>query len=163
MDHPIAGHDIPQVSLKDLRIAIVSDGIWVYGGAERVLETLLQMYPNADVFALVDTLTEDTRCWLGGRKVTTSFMQRIPGSKHYFRKLLNLWPIAIEQFDLRKYDLIISSHFAVSHGVITGPSQLHLCYTHTPMRYAWDLQAQYLQEANLTKGASSAIVRSMLH
>jgi glycosyltransferase involved in cell wall biosynthesis len=146
-----------------MRVAIVSDGIWVYGGAERVLECMLQIYPQADIFALVDLLPQDSRAWLGERGIKTSFLQRLPYSGRYFRKLLSLWPIAIEQFDLAQYDLIISSQFAVAHGAITGPSQVHVAYTHSPMRYAWDLQAQYLREANLDQGPQTLLARPMLH
>jgi glycosyltransferase involved in cell wall biosynthesis len=146
-----------------VRVAIVIDGIWVYGGAERVLESMLEIYPDADIYALVDLLPDDARKWLGGRRITTSFLQALPGTRHYFRKLLSLWPIAIEQFDLSGYDLIISSQFAVAHGAITGPSQVHVTYTHSPMRYAWDLQAQYLREARLDRGPQTLVARPMLH
>jgi len=146
-----------------VRVAIVSDGIWVYGGAERVLESMLRLYPDADLFALVDLLPRTSRSWLGGRPIRTSFLQKLPYTGSYFRKLLSLWPVAIEQFDLTAYDLIISSQFAVAHGAITGPSQVHVAYTHSPMRYAWDLQAQYLREANLHRGPQTLLARPMLH
>jgi glycosyltransferase involved in cell wall biosynthesis len=146
-----------------LRVAIVTDGIWVYGGAERVLEAIFDLYPEADLYALVDFLPEHERAWLKGRPTRTSFLQRLPGARRYFRKLLNLWPVAIEQFDLSGYDLIISSQFAVAHGAVAGPSQAHVAYTHSPMRYAWDLQGQYLREAKLETGPKTLLARSMLH
>jgi len=146
-----------------VRIAIVTDGIWVYGGAERVLESMLEIYPEADVFALVNFLPPQERAWLRDRTIRTSFIQRLPGAKAYFRKLLGIWPLAIEQLDLTSYDLVISSQFSVAHGVITGPSQVHVAYTHSPMRYAWDLQAQYLRQANLHRGSKTYIARQMLH
>ena len=146
-----------------MRVAIVNDGIWVYGGAERVLECLLSIYPDADLFGLVDFLPDEAHGWLRGKQIKTSFIQRLPGSRRYFRKLLSIWPIAIEQFDLSQYDLVISSHFAVAHGAITGPSQVHVSYTHSPMRYAWDLQAQYLRESGLDAGPKTILARQMLH
>ena len=146
-----------------LRIAIVADGLATYGGAERVIECILRRYPAADLFALVDFLPESRRRWLQGRHVRTSFLQTLPWSRHYFRSLVSLWPIAVEQFDLSRYDLVISSQFAVAHGAITGPFQTHVAYTHSPMRYAWDLQAQYLREAKLERGPLTLLARPMLH
>jgi glycosyltransferase involved in cell wall biosynthesis len=149
--------------MKAMRVAIVNDGIWSYGGAERVLECMLEIYPQADLFALVDYLPNVSRGWLGGRPIRTSFMQTLPAGRHYFRNLLSLWPIAIEQFDLAGYDLVISSQFSVAHGAITGPFQLHVAYSHSPMRYAWDLQAEYLRGAKLDRGLRAVFARTMLH
>ncbi len=146
-----------------MRVAIVADGLATYGGAERVVECLLRRYPDADLFALVDFLPDSRRAWLQGRRVRTSFLQSLPYARRYFRGLLSLWPLAIEQFDLSGYDLVISSQFAVAHGVITGPGQTHVAYTHSPMRYAWDLQAQYLREARLDRGPLTLLARPMLH
>jgi glycosyltransferase involved in cell wall biosynthesis len=149
--------------LPGLRIAIVADGLATYGGAERVIECILRRYPAADLFALVDFLPKSRRGWLQGRHIRTSFLQELPWSRHYFRSLLSLWPIAVEQFDLSCYDLVISSQFAVAHGALTGPFQTHVTYTHSPMRYAWDLQAQYLREAGLERGPLTLLARPMLH
>ena len=146
-----------------MRVAVVSDGIWVYGGAERVLERVLLMFPTADLYALVDFLPANARSWLQGRPIRTSFLQNLPGAQHYFRSLLSLWPLAVEQFELTSYDLVISLQFAVAHGTLTSPYQVHVAYTHSPMRYTWDLQAQYLLEANLHKGLKTLIARPMLH
>ena len=145
-----------------MKVAIVTDALFVYSGAERVIEQLLAIYKDADVFALVDFLEPSDRSFLGGRSVATTFVQRLPLAKRNFRNFLNLWPIAIEQLDLRPYDLVISSHNAVAHGVLTGPSQLHVAFTHSPMRYAWDLQAEYLAGASLD-GLKGAWARSALH
>jgi glycosyltransferase involved in cell wall biosynthesis len=135
----------------------------VYGGAERVLEAILELYPDADIHALVDFLPADQRGWLAGRPIKTSFLQRLPGARHGFRHLLSLWPVAIEQFDLAGYDLVISLQFAVAHGAICGPSQVHVAYTHSPIRYAWDLHLPYLREARLDRGLRTLYARHMLH
>jgi glycosyltransferase involved in cell wall biosynthesis len=145
------------------RIAIVHDWLPVYGGAERVLEQMLLVYPEADVFSLIDALDEKNRAFLKGRPVKTSFVQRLPGGKKYYRHCFPLMPLAIEQFDFSGYDMVISSSYAFAKGVITGPRQLHLCYCHSPIRYAWDLQTQYLKESKLDRGMKSWLVRWLLH
>ncbi len=146
-----------------MKVAFVHDWLTVYAGAERVLEAMLDLYPNADMFALCDFLDEDNRAFIKNKKVHTSFIQNLPYAKTKYRNYLSLMPLAIEQFDLSKYDLIISSSHAVSKGVITGPDQLHICMCYSPMRYAWDLTHQYLNESNLHKGLKNWIVRYMLH
>lgn len=145
------------------RVAIVHDWLPVYGGAERVLEQMLQVYPEADVFSLIDALNEENRKFLKGRPVKTSFVQRLPGGKKYYRHCFPIMPLAIEQFDFSGYDLVISSSYAFAKGIITGPRQLHLCYCHSPIRYAWDLQTQYLKESKLDRGPKSWLVRGLLH
>jgi hypothetical protein len=113
-----------------MRVALVSDPLFVYGGAERVVEQILMLFPAAEVFALVDVLADEQRRFLGGRTVRTSFVQGLPLARRHFRKYLHVWPRAIEQLDVTGYDLVISSHHAVAHGVITRPGQVHLSYTH---------------------------------
>ncbi|MDA9558066.1 glycosyltransferase family 4 protein [Vibrio sp.] len=146
-----------------LKVAIVHDWLVVNGGAEKVLESILSAYPQADIFTLVDFLPEDKREWLKGKKPETSFIQRLPKAKTKYRNYFPLFPIAIEQFDLSGYDLVISSSYSVAKGVITGPEQVHISYCHSPARYAWDLQAQYLRESGLTKGIKAAAARYFLH
>ncbi|MBB3174646.1 glycosyltransferase involved in cell wall biosynthesis [Endobacter medicaginis] len=148
---------------RRLRVAIVHEWLDTYAGSERVLEQLLRSYPEADVFAVVDFLTGPDREMLRGRKVTTSFIQRLPGARKRFRNYLQLMPIAVEQFDLAGYDLILSSHHAVAKGVITGPDQVHVCYVHSPMRYAWDMQAEYLHQSGMERGLRSLYARWLLH
>jgi glycosyltransferase involved in cell wall biosynthesis len=145
------------------RVAVIHDWLYTFGGAERVLEQILAVFPNADVFSLFDVLPEDQRGFLGGRKVKTSFIQKLvrPNSNH--RMLLPLMPIAVEQFDLSDYDLVISSSYAVAKGVITGPRQFHVSYVHSPMRYAWDLQHEYLRNSKLTKGVKAWMAKLLLH
>ncbi len=130
-----------------LRIALVHEWLETYAGSERVLEQLLQCFPSADIFSVVDFLPKEERRFLHGRVVRTSFIQRLPFARRLFRNYLGLMPLAVEQFDLAGYDLIISSNHAVAKGVLTGPDQVHISYVHSPMRYAWDLQEQYLRQA----------------
>lgn len=146
-----------------MKVAIVHDWLPLYGGAERVLEQVLHLFPQADLFSTIDGLSPDERGFLGGRRVETSFVQRLPYGRTKYRNYFPLMPLAVEQFDLAEYDLIISSSYSFAKGVITGPDQLHICYCHSPIRYAWDMQHQYLNEAGLTRGLFGAIVRVLLH
>lgn len=149
--------------VTDLKVAIVHEWFDSYAGSERVVEQLLNVYPEADVFALVDFLDESTRGFLKGKDVRTSFIQKLPFARKKFRSYLPLMPLAVEQFDLSRYDVVISSSHAVAKGVITHPDQLHICYCHSPIRYAWDMQAQYLSDSGLNRGVKSFIARAILH
>lgn len=153
----VLGDVLTSVGSAAMRVAIVVDWLAVLGGAERVLGGMLELYPQADLFAVVDFL--DERDILGGRPVTTSFIQNLPFARRAFRNYLPLMPLAVEQWDFSGYDLVLSSSHAVAKGVIAGPDQVHVCYVHTPMRYAWDLQGQYLR----TKGAWGWPARWLLH
>ncbi|MFP3644813.1 glycosyltransferase family 4 protein [Paraburkholderia sp. SIMBA_054] len=144
-----------------MKVAIVHDWLVVSGGAEKVLQNIIECFPNADLFSLVDFM-EDRAC-IKGKPVRTSFIQRLPFARKRYRAYLPLMPIAIEQLDLSAYDLVISSSHAVAKGVLTGPNQLHVSYVHSPIRYAWDLQHQYLRESRLTAGVKSAMARVLLH
>ena len=149
-----------------MRIAIVHDWLYIYGGAERVLRSIIKCFPqdDVDVFTLFDVLSSEDKERIGIKKpITTSFLQRMPKINKYHRLYLPLMPYAIEQFDFSGYDLVISSSYAVAKGIITGPDQLHISYIHSPMRYAWDLQHQYLRESNKDKGVKSVIARALLH
>lgn len=146
-----------------MKIAIVCDWLVTYAGAERVLEELLACFPQADLFAVVDFLPEKDRHFLQGKSVKTTFIQKLPLAKKHYRAYLNWMPLAIEQLDLSAYDLIISSSHAVAKGVITGPDQTHISYVHSPMRYAWDLQHQYLKESGLDKGLKGYFAKYLLH
>lgn len=146
-----------------MRVAIIHDWLVTYAGAERVLEQLVQLWPQADVFSIVDFLPSDQRGFIQNKPVHTSFVQRLPLAKKHYRHYLPLMTYAIEQFDLGTYDVVISSSHAVAKGVLTGPQQLHICYCHTPIRYAWDLQHQYLEQSGLNTGLKSLVVRYLLH
>jgi glycosyltransferase involved in cell wall biosynthesis len=146
-----------------VKVAIVHDWLVVYAGAERVLDHMLRVFPDADLFSLIDFLPDGERGFLNGRRPQTSFIQRLPGARRSYRRYLAVMPYAIEQFDLTGYDLVLSSSHAVAKGVLTGPDQLHLCMCYSPMRYAWDLQHQYLQGSGLDRGLKGALARWMLH
>jgi len=127
-----------------MKTAIIHDWLVVDAGAEKVLATLLEIYPDADVYTLVDFLSDsDREAVLGGRYARTSFIQRLPFARTHFRHYLPLFPAAMMRFDLTGYDLIISSSWAVAKGVKTTQNQKHICYCHTPIRYAWDLYDEY--------------------
>ncbi|MFQ4138819.1 glycosyltransferase family 4 protein [Nodosilinea sp. PGN35] len=145
-------------------VAIVHEWLVSRAGSEKVVEQLLAVCPGADVFSLVQFLEPEAASLMPpGTRVQTSFLQNLPGARRHFRQYLPLMPLAIEQFDLSAYDLVLSSNHAVAKGVLTRPHQLHVSYVHTPIRYAWDLQQQYLQQAGLTKGIKSALTRLILH
>ena len=146
-----------------MKVAIVHEWLDTYAGSERVLEQLLAEWPQADLFAVCDFLPEGERGFLRGKPVTTTFIQRLPFARKHFRKFLGLMPLAIEQLDLSGYDLVLSSSHAVAKGVLTGPGQLHVSYVHSPMRYAWDLQHQYLREAGMEHGLKGLYTRRLLH
>jgi glycosyltransferase involved in cell wall biosynthesis len=146
-----------------MRIAIVHEWLVNYAGSERVVEQILKIFPEADLYALVDFLGDGERDFLGGRKAYTSFIQKLPFARRKFRLYLPLFPLAVQQFDLSAYDIVISSSHAVSKGVITGPDQLHVSYVHSPMRYAWDLQHEYLREERMDRGVKSWLARLFLH
>ncbi|EQB34349.1 hypothetical protein M947_11310 [Sulfurimonas hongkongensis] len=127
-----------------MRVAIVHDWLVTDAGAEKVLKALLDIYRDADIFSLVDFLSKkDRETVLDGRFAKTSFIQKLPFAKKHFRSYFFLFPTAIESFDLSKYDLIISSSWAVAKGVKKHKNQLHISYCYTPIRYAWDLYDEY--------------------
>lgn len=153
--------DTPDFS--DLKVAIVHEWFVDYSGSERVVEQMLDLFPQADLFALVDFLPDNLRWFIKNKPVTTSFIQKLPVARTKYRSYLPLMPLAVEQFDLSGYDLVLSSNHAVAKGVITGANQLHICYCHSPIRYAWDLTHQYLRESGLNKGLKGWLARYFLH
>jgi glycosyltransferase involved in cell wall biosynthesis len=161
-------HQSPALGVRlkkgnSMKIAIVHDWLVTYAGAERVLSALINVWPEADLFSVIDFFSDQDRAHLAGKKAKTTFIQNLPKAKTRYQKYLPLMPLAIEQLDLSGYDLIISSSHAVAKGVLSGPDQLHISYVHSPIRYAWDLQHQYLQEAGLSTGFKSKVARMILH
>ncbi len=131
--------------LSKYKTAIVHEWFVNYAGSERVVESFTNLFPDADVFALVDFLNDDQRkTILKGKKTNTSYIQKLPFAQKKHRNYLPLFPSAVEKFDLSDYDLILSSSHSVAKGVKTNKSQLHICYCHSPMRYAWDSANEYL-------------------
>lgn len=146
-----------------MKVALVSDWLTSYAGSEKVEEAILSLYPEADIFTCIYDEKSFKNTLFSNHNITQSFITRLPGALKHYQKYLPLMPLAVEQFDLSSYDLIISSSHAVAKGVLTGPDQLHICYCHSPIRYAWDFQNQYLREAGLSKGIKSIVARYLLH
>ena len=146
-----------------MKIAVIHEWLVDYSGSERVVEQILNIFPDADLFAQVEFLPPNLKSFIKNKSVKTSFIQKLPLARKKYRTYLPLMPLAVEQFDVSGYDLIISSAHAVSKGVLTGPDQLHISYVHSPMRYAWDLQHQYLRESGLDKGFKGWLAKWMLH
>jgi glycosyltransferase involved in cell wall biosynthesis len=148
---------------RPARIALVHDWFDRFYGSERVVAEILRCFPAAELFALVDLMPTAERDFLQGKPVATSFIQRLPFARRHFRQYLPLFPLAIEQFDLGAYDLVLSSSHAFAKGVLTGPAQLHIAYVHAPMRYAWEYQHDYLRQSGLARGLKGALARYLLH
>lgn len=145
-------------------IALVHEWFTALAGSERVVEQLCELYPDADLHAIyAEPDVVAATDFLKNRRLKTSFIKHLPGTAQHFRSYLLLMPLAVEQFDLSSYELVISSNHAAAKGVLTGPDQLHISYVHTPIRYAWDLQHQYLRESGLSSGVKGWIAKWMLH
>ncbi|MGJ4550648.1 glycosyltransferase family 4 protein [Klebsiella pneumoniae] len=144
-------------------VGIVADWLVTYAGAERVIKEFLDIFPESELYSIVDFLQPEARNELHGKHAVTSFIQNLPKSKNNYQKYLPLMPLAIEQLDVSSHDIILSSSHAVAKGILTGPDQLHISYVHSPIRYAWDLQHQYLREAGFNKGIKASIVKYLLH
>jgi len=132
------------------------------GGSELVVKEILQ-HINADLYALIDFESINPDSYLFQRNIGTTFLQKFPMARYGVQKYLPLLPLAIEQLDLRAYDVILSSSHAVAKGVLTSPYQMHLCYCHTPMRYAWDLTFDYLDRSRAGQGLPGILTRYLLH
>lgn len=146
-----------------MKVAVVHEWLVTYAGSERVLEQILACFPDADLYCVLDFLPENERGFLGGKRVQPTFIQKLPFARRHYRAYLPLMTLAIEQLNLSGYDLVISNSHAVAKGVLVGPDQMHICFCHSPIRYAWDLQHQYLNGGGLTKGLKGWIARWMLH
>jgi len=148
----------------DLKYALVHEWLTpqATGGSELVVQEILQ-HIDADLYALIDFESVNPKSYLYQREIHTTFLQKFPQASNGVQKYLPLLPIAIEQLDLNHYDIILSSSHAVAKGVLTNPHQLHICYCHTPMRYAWDLTFDYLKGDRNGKGIQGIIARYILH
>lgn len=142
-----------------MKVAIVHYWFINWRGGEKVVEALLDLFPQADLFTHVydESLTEGK---LKGRNITTTFISKLPGAKKHYQKYLPLMPIALEQLDLREYDLVISSESGPAKGIIISPDATHICYCHSPMRYVWDMYPDYVKTAGLL---SRWLMRPLIH
>ncbi|NEO68218.1 glycosyltransferase [Moorena sp. SIO3H5] len=132
------------------------------GGSELVVQEILK-HIDADLYALIDFESTNPQSYLYQRCIGTTFLQNLPFARNGVQKYLPLLPLAIEQLELGEYNVILSSSHAVAKGVLTSPQQLHICYCHTPMRYAWDLTFDYLRSSAMGQGFPGLITRYLLH
>ncbi|HDH11982.1 MAG TPA: glycosyltransferase family 4 protein [Nitrospirae bacterium] len=146
-----------------MKTAIIHEWLVNYAGSERVLEQIVKLYPQADLFCQVDFLPDKERGFILNKKTETSLIQNLPFAKKKYRNYLPLMPFAVRRFDVSAYDVIISNSHSVAKGVKKTPGQIQICYCHTPMRYAWDLREQYLNESGLNSGIKGALTNSILN
>ncbi|WP_026098776.1 glycosyltransferase [Kamptonema formosum] len=132
------------------------------GGSELVVQEILK-HIDADVYALIDFESTNPDSYLFKRRIGTTFLQQFPFARKGVQKYLPLLPLAIEQLDLRDYDVILSSSHAVAKGVLASPQQVHICYCHTPMRYAWEMTFDYLERSPAGRGVQGVLTRYLLH
>src|SRR3954471_1699071 len=132
-------------SAGDQRTALVHDYLLVMRGAERTFRAIAACWPGAPIYTLLYDEGEMRRTF-GGRTVRTSYLQRIGVRQRGFRRLLPLFPRAAEHLPVSEYDLVISSSSAFAHGVHRGAHATHICYCHTPFRYAWHEQERAIRE-----------------
>jgi glycosyltransferase involved in cell wall biosynthesis len=148
---------------SDINVGIVADWLVTSAGAENVIKELVNIYPSSELYAVIDFISDEARVDFSNKVAKTTFIQKIPFAKKKYQLYLPLMPLAIEQIDVSSHDVIISSSHAVAKGVLTGPDQLHISYVHSPMRYAWDLQHQYLKESGLDRGVKGFLAKWFLH
>lgn len=146
-----------------MKVAIIQEWLVTVGGSDKVVKAILDVFPDADIYTLVAKKEICDELGIPWEKVHTSFIQKMPLGTKKHRAYLPLFPFAIEQLDLRGYDVVISSSHCVAKGVLTKADQLHICYCHSPIRYCWDMYNEYLEESHLEKGLKSWMVRMMLH
>ena len=146
-----------------MKVAIIQDWLVTVGGADKVAKAIFDVFPDADIYTLVAKKEICDELGIPWNRVHTSFIQKMPFSKNKHRAYLPLFPFAIEQFDLRGYDVIISSSHCVAKGILKKAYQLHICYCHSPLRYGWDMYNEYLEESGLVKGVKSWMARYLLH
>lgn len=158
-----AGLTGPGLAPMASRIGLVHDWLTAYVGGERVLEQMIRLFPHAELFTTIDVLNREERQFLQGKVPHTTFAQSWPLLRRHYRKLLPLMMLAIEQLDVSECELVLSSSASVGKGILTGPDQLHIAYVHSPMRYAWDMQHQYLRDSGLEHGLKSFVARWLLH
>jgi glycosyltransferase involved in cell wall biosynthesis len=142
-----------------LKTAIVHDWLITMGGAEKTLQSIWQLYPSP-IYTLIKDQKGLAKTFFSDKKIHTSFLQKFPCASKHYRNYLPFFPLAVEQFDLTDFEVIISSSHTVAKGIMARPHQLHICYCHTPMRYAWDLYHHYIEEL---KGLKKRVAPFILH
>lgn len=133
-----------------MKVALIHDHLAQDGGAEKVLKVFADLYPDAPIYTLLYEKKNVLKNF-HGRKIETSIIQKLPGGVKHYQWYMPFMPMAVEFFDLRQYDLVISDASAFAKGVITSPDTLHICYCHTPTRYLWDYTHQYINELKYNK------------
>ena len=136
-------------SRRDIKVAIVGEGFFFFEGTNRVNKVFCEMFPDADIYGMFGDrkLMEKE---FKGHKYRFSFLQRYPLLKKYYKYTYFLWPLAVESFDLHRYDLVISSSYSCALGCVVPYPIKHISYIHTPMRYAWDLKDMYFNKRNFS-------------
>jgi len=147
------------MKVESRKVAIVHYWLINWRGGEKVVEAMLELYPDADIYTHV-YCEHGTEGKLLGKNVFQTFISKLPKAKKWYQKYLPLMPIALEQLDLREYDLVISSESGPAKGVITHPDALHICYCHSPMRYVWDMYPDYLSSAGIL---TRSVMRPLIH
>lgn len=155
--------DLQKLIEDGLRVALVQDALPFIGGAEKLLQAAWELFPQAPLYTLVYNREAFAGTSFAEKRVHTSFLDRLPGARRSHRSYLPLYPLAIERLDLRDYDLVLSFSYAVAHGVLVRPDQLHVSLVHTPLRYAWHFYHQYLNEAGLRSGLRGWLAQLALH
>nr|WP_317399069.1 glycosyltransferase [uncultured Gemmiger sp.] len=130
-----------------LKVAIVHDWLVSYAGADRVVDCMHHVFPDAPIYTLVYD-KKKMPSWFRNYDIRTTWVQKIPFATKLYKKFLPLMPGAFEALDLSEYDLVLSSSSSCSKGVITRPDAVHICYCHTPIRYVWDFYYTYRDNAN---------------
>lgn len=146
-----------------MKLALVHEWLVTHAGSEKVVEAILEKHPQTPIYTAVHDPSKFKGTLFEHATVHPSFVQRLPRGVEKYQRYLPLLPLAVEQHDLSDAEVIVSSHHAVAKGARTRADQLHLSYVHTPMRYAWDLQEQYLKESGLDRGFKGNLARAILH
>ena len=164
LDERITVNHVVPSPLASLNCALVHEWLTpkATGGSELVVREILN-WIDADLYALIDFESTNPDSYLYKRRIGTTFLQKFPFAHNGVQKYLPFLPLAIEQLDLRQYDVILSSSHAVAKGVITAPHQMHVCYCHAPMRYAWDMTFDYLNQSRAGRGLPGILTRYLFH
>jgi glycosyltransferase involved in cell wall biosynthesis len=146
-----------------MNVGVVHDWLPVFSGAERVLQQIMEVVGPSDLYTLYDFLDDEDRNAIGAKRVLTSKLNALPGIRAYYRWTFPFCPQAIEEFDLSRYDLVVSSSAAFAKGVVVHPHQKHIAYVHTAVRYAWDQTYEYLAQTPMSRFPAGIVLRRLLH